>query len=129
MKNADIIHAYFHGLERASLEEVTSLFSKDATVHSPLYGKVKADAFYAELFSDTQNSKIALQSIFQNIDNAFSAAAHFVYSWTMKDGSLTNFECIDLFELCPDTKKIISLTIIYDTFQTRPSFEKIHVPK
>ena len=126
MDKKNVVKAYFLGLEKGSYEEVVRLFAPDAMVYSPLYGKVEASRFYRELFADTKSSEIKLKNIFISAENPHCAAAHFTYSWTMKDGSLVEFDCVDVFEFAPGSDKILSLTIIYDTHQTRKSFEKIH---
>ena len=126
MNKQSVVKAYFQELEKGSYQDVIKLFSPDAKVHSPLYGQIEAARFYKELFSDTQSSKIALKNIFINPENDHTAAAHFVYSWTLKDGTLVHFECVDVFEFVPQNEKIQFLTIIYDTHHTRAGFNKAH---
>ncbi|MBS3904894.1 MAG: nuclear transport factor 2 family protein [Simkania sp.] len=125
MNKQSIVKAYSHGLENGNYHDVIQLFSPSAIVHSPLYGNIEASSFYKELFSDTKSSKIVLKNIFISSDNPNTAAAHFVYSWMMKDGSQVQFECIDVFDFIPQSDKIQSLTIIYDTYHTRAGFAKI----
>jgi hypothetical protein len=126
LNKQDVIKAYFHGLEKASYQDIIKLFSPNAVVYSPLYGKIEAVRFYKELFSDTQSSKIVLKNIFLSADKPDTAAAHFVYSWTMKDGTQVRFECVDVFDFALQSDKILSLTIIYDTYHTRKNFTRIH---
>lgn len=128
MSKKNIVKAYFQGLEKGSYDDVIKLFASDARVNSPLYGQIDAAHFYKDLFSDTQNSKITLKNTFINPENDNIAAAHFVYSWTLKDGTLVNFECVDVFEFVPQGDKIRFLTIIYDTFHTRAGFKKVRNP-
>ena len=99
MKIDTAIRAYLAGLEEGSYEKVLALFSNNALVHSPLYGVIKAEAFYKDLFSDTRDSSIALKNIFISTDNPLIAAAHFAYDWTLKDGMSAPFECVDIFTL------------------------------
>lgn len=120
-----VVKNYIRGLEKGSYEDVIVLFAPHALVHSPLYGEIEAAGFYKELFSDTTSSKITLKSTYISTDNPRGAAAHFIYSWTMKDGSLAEFECVDVFEF-DSNGKIEKLTIIYDTKDTRLYFEKMH---
>ncbi len=129
MNKQDVIKAYFHGLEKASYQDVIKLFSPNAVVYSPLYGKMEAVRFYKDLFSDTQNSKILLKDIFVSADKPNTAAAHFIYSWTLKDGTQVQFECVDVFDFALQNDTILSLTIIYDTYHTRKNFAKIHNQK
>ncbi len=117
-----IIKAYFHGLETASYEQVIKLFDKNAIVHSPLYGDVKAETFYRDLFAVTTSSKITLKNILLSANNPQVAAAHFQYDWVLKDGTPAPFECIDVFQFSTDNK-IVDLKIIYDSHNTRRAFE------
>lgn len=126
MSKQNVIKAYFQGLENGSYEDVIKLFASDARVHSPLYGQMDPAPFYKELFSDTQSSKITFKNTFVNPENNNTAAAYFVYSWTLKDGTLVHFECVDVFEFVPQSDKIQFLTIIYDTYHTRAGFKKVH---
>jgi len=122
MAITDIVKGYFQGLEAGSYEQVIQLFHKDAIIHSPLYGKINAQSFYKELFSATNKSKITLKNIFININNPKSAAAQFLYDWTLLDGTSTYFECIDIFDFSEEMK-ILELKIIYDTYRVRGAFE------
>lgn len=116
-----LIHRYLHCLETAGYETLMSLFSSDARVDSPLYGKVAAAKFYKDLFKDTSESKITLLNVFKSEDGR-GAAAHFKYDWTLADGTSAPFEVVDVFKFSEDGK-IIELKIIYDTAKTRPAFE------
>jgi len=126
MDQKQVINRYFQGLEKASYEDVISLFAKNAIVLSPLYGQIEAATFYKELFAVTNNSKITLKNIFINPDNPKVAAAHFFYDWTLKDGTSAPFECVDVFEFSSDSNQVTKLTIIYDTFHTRKAFEEVN---
>ena len=123
MSASTIIRAYLKALEVGSFEKVIELFSDNAVVHSPLYGTIEATRFYKDLFSDTSRSKITLKNIFASEDNQEKAACHFSYDWTLKDGTLAPFECVDVFSFTPDMK-ISELKIIYDTHLIRDAFEK-----
>jgi hypothetical protein len=120
-----VIQAYFHGLENGSYSEVIKLFSSNAVVYSPLYGKISAAQFYKDLFADTQSSSISLKNVFISADNPYIAAAQFVYSWVLKDGTPVRFECVDIFDFSLESGLIQTLTIIYDTYHTRKDFSKI----
>jgi len=109
---------YLKALEKGSYEDIIKLFTENAMVNSPLYGKIKASEFYKELFKDTAKSKINLLNIFTDKN---LGAAHFLYEWVFKDGTPTSFECVDIFKFSDG--KIKHLTIIYDTYKTRQSFE------
>lgn len=119
-----IMRRYFDALQAGSYDAVMELFEKDALVYSPLYGRMQADRFYKELLAKTKSSKITLKDVFQNPENRSHAAAHFLYDWTLSDGTPAPFECIDLFEFS-ERNLIKSLKIIYDTQHVRQKFEGV----
>jgi hypothetical protein len=122
MEIEKIIKKYFKALEVGSYENMMRLFTEKAIILSPLYGKMKAVDFYRELFKDTSKSKITLLNIFKG-KTEFIGAGHFRYNWILKDGTLTSFECVDIFRFSQGGR-IKMITIIYDTSQIRSTFEK-----
>ena len=118
------IKKYLKCLEDSDYESMIKLFSEDAVVHSPLYGEIKADKFYKDLFKDTSNSDITLMNIFKSQNNSNSAAGHFRYDWVLEDGTPTSFECVDILKF-NDNGEIKELIIIYDTSDVRNSFEEM----
>lgn len=123
MELKEIIKKYLSALEKSDYENLISLFASNAIVHSPLYGEVKARKFYQDLFKDTTKSVITLKDIFISEDGS-KGAVNFLYSWTLSDGSAVAFDCVDIFKFNSE-RKIQELTIIYDTSQTRPKFDKL----
>jgi ketosteroid isomerase-like protein len=124
MGHEKLIRDYLRSLESGDCEKVLSLFEDDAIINSPLYGKQKAKLFYAELFRDTNQSRITLLNTFDSNENDNTCCGHFKYDWTMKDGSLVTFECVDIFKISID-EKIEELRIIYDTFGVRNEFNNL----
>ncbi|MBC7826981.1 MAG: nuclear transport factor 2 family protein [Chitinophagaceae bacterium] len=120
----DIILQYFHGLESGDADKIANLFSAGGIVHSPLYGDMPAKEFYKDLFADTKQSAIMLLNIFENTEKTNVYAVQFRYNWILKDGSKTNFECVDVFQF-NEENKISELTIIYDTYKLRSIFENL----
>ena len=121
----NIIQDYFRALESSDALTLTNLFSTNGIVHSPLYGDKPALDFYNDLINDTSASTISLLNTFTNPDKPNIVAAHFRYDWTLKDGTKTNFECIDIFHF-DEQNKIAELTIIYDTHKLRSIFDNLH---
>ena len=124
METEKTIAAYLKGLERGDAKRILALFEKGAMASSPLYGRIKASKFYKELFSDTTKSKITPLNSFISKSNKNVGAAHFRYDWTLKDGTPTSFECVDVFRFSKNGK-IRHITIIYDTHKLRAAFNKI----
>lgn len=112
---------YLDALKEANYDNLIHLFSDDAIVLSPLYGKRKAHEFYRTLLSDTKQSELIPLTLFLNAKGN-AAALHFIYRWTLADGSITTFDCVDIFDF-DENYKICQLKIIYDTAPTRPLFD------
>ena len=120
----EICKQYLDALNEGSLEKVLSLFDPNAVVDSPLYGEIPATTFYTDLFADTNRSETNLLNIFDSIGGNSSVALHFHYTWTLKNGKIVDFECVDIFEITPDRKKFTKLKIIYDTAPVRADFSE-----
>lgn len=124
MNHTQSIKKYLQCLESLDYENLISLFSKEAVVHSPLYGTVAAAKFYKDLFKDTAESKITPLNIFTG-ENEDVAAVHFQFDWTLSDGTPAPFEVVDVLKFSTDGK-ITDLKIIYDSAKTKPAFEKLN---
>ncbi|MDE2430597.1 MAG: nuclear transport factor 2 family protein [Burkholderiales bacterium] len=123
MTMENLCQRYLAALNNGNLEEVLALFTPDAVVESPLYGRQAASVFYAALFADTRRSVTTLSNIFVPVNAASSLALHFHYTWTLQSGKQVQFECVDVFELAPGGDKFTRLKIIYDTAPLRADFD------
>lgn len=118
-----IIETYFESLETANMQTLKNLFAKDAIIHSPLYGDMPFEKFYADLFNDTAQSAITLLDVFESVNSGNVAAAQIKYEWTLRNSTSTSFIAVDIFQFNEESK-ITEVTIIYDTFKTRDAFQK-----
>ena len=123
MNHTESMKKYLQYLEAADYENLILLFSEDAIVHSPLYGKVAATKFYKDLFEDTSESKLTLLNILHGEEDSV-AAVHFQFDWTLSDGTAAPFEVVDVIKFSKDGK-IDELKIIYDSAKTKPAFDKL----
>ena len=80
----DMCLAYLNALNEGSLDNVIKLFTEEAIVISPLYGKMPVKDFYNKLFADTNNSSTELLNIFLSTTGNKSIALHFNYKWKIK---------------------------------------------
>lgn len=126
--SSQMIDCYFQFVQKMDLEQMNGLFAKDAVVVSPLYGTLLTEEFYKSLFSDTSEVKIEIKTKFISPNESKICAVLFSYLWTMKDGDVSKGECVDVFEFNPEGK-IFKLKIIYDSYHTRKSFQKLKAKK
>ena len=103
MNHKETLKKYLQFLEAADYENLLSLFSENAIVHSPLYGKVAAVQFYKDLFKDTSESKLTLLNLFTGEDEN-TAAVHFQFDWNLSDGTAAPFEVVDVCKFSTDGK-------------------------
>jgi len=124
MEIKESIKKYFESLSNGDYEKLMKLFDSDSVVFSPLYGKISAKDFYRQLIDDSEeNSSVVLLHAFVD-EKTKKGAGNFRYDWTLKNGSNSSFEGVDLFEFNKD-RKIKQVKIIYDTFGIREGFYKM----
>ncbi len=113
---------YLSAIEAGDYAAVLSLFRPNARVHSPLYGLQPVDLFFANVFSDTARSTTRLIRILtaRKPDNAL--AVQFEYSWTLSNGTIVEFEVVNILELDEDGL-VTKLTVLYDTAPLRAAHE------
>lgn len=119
---AVVANAYLEYLEKADLNGLLALFTPQAEVLSPLYGRQSATEFYQKLFADTNESVLHLKDLLVNPENS-SGCIFFTYSWTLANGEVVSFDVIDYLTL-DSSGQIGFLQIVYDTVQSRPAWEK-----
>lgn len=110
-----VIKKYFQALEECNYQGIIKLFTRNAVVESPIYGKRKATDFYRDLIKKTKASKIKVYQIYKN---SKSEAAYLQYQWTLHNNMLITFDCVDIFYFTDDGK-ISYLKTIYDTYKIR----------
>jgi hypothetical protein len=124
LKTKELCEKYLEALNDGNLKNVLALFDESAIVKSPLYGEIPAKKFYTELFADTNRSDTKLLNIFNSNSRNNILALHFHYSWALRNREVVEFECVDVIEINPETSKIDTLKIIYDTAPLRDDFNK-----
>jgi len=116
-----VMNQYLNALGDGDYDALIKLFDPKAVVRSPLYGHRPALEFYRELLRDTRTSVLTPHSFFAEAEKK-SGALYFTYAWTMADGARVTFDCVDVFTF-DEAGKILTLHIIYDTQQTRSSWD------
>jgi len=116
-----VMRQYLNALGDGHYDSLMALFAENATVRSPLYGNRPAAEFYRDLLQDTRASVLTPHTFFAEPANR-SGALYFSYHWTMADGTQVHFDCVDVFTF-DDSGMILTLHIIYDTQQTRSTWD------
>ncbi|WP_332775718.1 nuclear transport factor 2 family protein [Polaromonas sp.] len=118
----DTVRRYLACLHASDTEGLVSTFEPDGIVDSPFLGRMQAAPFFAKLKQASAQSVITLIDLFTSVepgDVAVRVAAYFRYEWTLKDGKVVTFTCVDVFEFKRGSDRISSMTIVYDTHPLR----------
>jgi len=116
------VHEYLKHLHASDTAALIAAFEDDGVVHSPFLGTMNAPDFFRKLAQASSKSVITLIDLFvsmQPVEDIVRVAAYFHYDWTLSDGRLVDFTCVDVFSFRPDSHRISSMHIVYDTFPLR----------
>lgn len=125
------VRAYLRHLHESNTAGLIASFEEDGVVHSPFLGAMKARDFFPKLARASSQSVITLIDLFasvQEVDDAVRVAAYFRYDWTLKDGRLVDFTCVDVFGFRPGGDRISSMHIVYDTHPLREQVGDKYAP-
>jgi ketosteroid isomerase-like protein len=115
----DAIREYLSALEAGDVEKIGSLFEPDGWVLSPFLGRMTARDFFTKVVGASSDTKLTVHDILVSAEGQPRAVGYFLYDWWLKDGSKVSFDVADVFTFNPDTGKIISMIILYDTYPIR----------
>ncbi|MDQ0026720.1 ketosteroid isomerase-like protein [Variovorax paradoxus] len=118
----ETVRTYLRLLHESDTAGLISTFEDDGVVHSPFLGTMKARDFFPKLAQASSRSVITLIDLFasaQPADDTVRVAAYFRYDWTLSDGRLVDFTCVDVFGFRLGSDRINSMHIIYDTHPLR----------
>jgi hypothetical protein len=116
------VRNYLRHLNASDTVGLISTFENDGVVHSPFLGAMKAHDFFPRLAQASSQSVITLIDLFasvQPVDDTVRVAAYFRFDWTLSDGRLVDFTCVDVFGFQPGSDRINSMHIVYDTHPLR----------
>ena len=115
----DTIRNYLSALEAGEVEKIVSLFEPDGWVLSPFLGQMSAREFFPKVAEASSDTKLTVHDILVSAEGQPRAVGYFRYDWWLTDGSKVSFEVADVFTFKPETGKIISMIILYDTHPIR----------
>lgn len=118
----DTVRTYLQHLHASNTDGLISVFEEEGVVHSPFLGTMKARDFFQKLAQSSLGSVITVIDIFVSVQsdaNKACLAAHIHYDWTLKDGNVVDFSCVDVFTFVGNSTKIQDMRIMYDTHPIR----------
>jgi ketosteroid isomerase-like protein len=118
----DTVRRYLKALHASDTSALVASFAPDGEVISPFLGTMLASDFFPKLASASSRSVITPIDLFASVEpasNGTRVAAYFRYDWTLKDGKVVTFTCVDVFDFKPGSDRISLMTIVYDTHPLR----------
>ena len=127
----DTVRTYLGHLHASDTAGLVSTFAPDGMVHSPFLGAMLARDFFPKLAQASSRSVITLIDLLASVqpaDDGVRVAAYFRYDWTLSDGRLVDFTCVDVFGFAPGSDRIASMHIVYDTHPLREQVGDKYAP-
>jgi hypothetical protein len=127
----ETVRSYLRHLHASDTAGLIAAFEDDGVVHSPFLGSMKARDFFPKLAQASSRSVITLIDLFASVqpaDDTVRVAAYFRYDWTLSDGRLVDFICVDVFGFRPGSERIDSMHIVYDTHPLREQVGDKYAP-
>ena len=113
------VHKYLKALEAGDAEKAASLFVPDGWVQSPFLGRLPVREYVAKVAGSSSGTKLKVYDVLVSAEGHLRAVAYYQYDWSLKDGSNVAFDCADVFNFDPDTGRIESIVLVYDTRPVR----------
>ena len=118
------VRKYLMALEAGDADKAAALFTADGWVQSPFLGRVSVRDYVAKVAGASSRSKLTVHDVLVSAEGHLRAVGYYLYDWSLKDGSNVSFECADVFNFDPNTGRIASIVLVYDTHLIRGVVEK-----
>jgi SnoaL-like domain len=113
------VRKYLKALEAGDAEHAGELFTKGGWVQSPFLGRLPVREFVKTVASASGDSILTVYDVLVSAEGHTRAVAYYLYDWRLKDGTRVAFDCADVFNFDPETGRIASIVLVYDTHLVR----------
>jgi ketosteroid isomerase-like protein len=117
------VRKYLEALEASDADKAAALFTPNGWVQSPFLGRIPVRNYIAKVAAASSVSKLTVHDVLVSAEGNMRAVAYYLYDWQLKDGSKVAFECADVFNFDPETGRIASVVLVYDTHLVRDVVE------
>ena len=117
------VRKYLEALEASDVDKAALLFTPTGWVQSPFLGRIPVRNYIAKVAAASSASKLTVHDVLVSAEGHMRAVAYYLYDWRLKDGSTVAFECADVFNFDPETGRIASIVLVYDTHLVRDVVE------
>jgi hypothetical protein len=117
------VRKYLEALEASDVNKAAALFTPDGWIQSPFLGRIPVRNYIAKVAAASSASELTVHDVLVSAEGHMRAVAYYLYDWQLKDGSKVAFECADVFNFDPETGRIASVVLVYDTHLVRDVVE------
>jgi ketosteroid isomerase-like protein len=117
------VRKYLQALEAGDPEKAAALFTPEGWVQSPFLGRLPVRNYVTKVTAASSASVLTVHDVLVSAEGHTRAVGYYLYDWRLKDGSSVSFECADVFNFDPDSGKIASVVLVYDTHLVRDAVE------
>jgi len=117
------VRKYLSALEAGDVEKAASLFIPNGWVQSPFLGRLPVRDFVTKVARASSGAKLTVYDVLVSAEGHLRAVAYYLYDWSLKDGSNVSFDCADVFNFDPNSGRIESIVLVYDTHPVRDVVE------
>ena len=117
------VRKYLLALEAGDADKAAALFVPDGWVQSPFLGRLPVRDYVAKVARASSGAKLTVYDVLVSAEGHLRAVAYYLYNWSLKDGSNVSFDCADVFNFDPNTGRIQSIALVYDTQPVRDVVE------
>ena len=117
------VRKYLGALEASDVDKAAALFTPNGWVQSPFLGRIPVRNYIAKVAAASSASELTVHDVLVSAEGHMRAVAYYLYDWRLKDGSKVAFECADVFNFDPETGRIASVVLVYDSHLVRDVVE------
>jgi hypothetical protein len=117
------VRRYLEALEASDVDKAAALFTPSGWVQSPFLGRIPVRNYISKVAAASSASKLTVHDVLVSAEGHMRAVAYYLYDWQLKDGSKVEFECADVFNFDPETGRIASVVLVYDSHLVRDVVE------
>jgi ketosteroid isomerase-like protein len=125
------VKTYLACLHAGDTDGLIACFDSEGQVHSPFLGTMRAREFFLKLAQASAASVITPIDLMVSAEPAADTvrvAAYFRYDWTLADGRIVQFTCVDVFRFAAGSGRIQEMHIVYDTHPLREQVGDKYAP-
>lgn len=117
------VRKYLKALEAGEADKAAALFVAGGWVESPFLGRIPVRDYVTKVADASRRTELTVHDVLVSAEGHMRAVAYYLYDWQLKDGSKVAFECADVFNFDPDSGRIGSIVLVYDTHLIRDVVE------